>query len=331
MAERGWSGGTTPVGSRVLRQSAGAAVLLAGLLLAGCAGDPVPVSSGRGAVDRSCSAAGPVEPGLLDLVSLPEDERQAIATSLAAHGYPESAIGMASIIGALSELRDLTVAEAGTGPGAALRWLRLRQVLTERVLLVMLDVSATLAKIDCEGERGDQLRDRLQRADTAQVRRLGLAGVMLGAATAALTGGLSLAGAGGGDIVGIIGGTAEAAVSGSVLFIGSSSEFRTPHNMLAEIHDRPDRSAVFPPVVWRYLMRDGPESSPAATLAADWATIDRTRFALVTGPGGRYTVEDLEARDAMLDLLETNVARMSQELRSLLSALLVRPEPRLRR
>jgi hypothetical protein len=312
-------------------RSARAAVLLVGLLLAGCAGDPVPVASGRGAVDRSCAPSGPTGQNLPDPLSLPEAERQAIAARLAALDYPPAAIRIATVIGALSELRDLAAAEAATGPDAALRWLRLRQVITERVLLAMLDVSSALAEIDCEGERGDQLRERLQRADTTLIRRLGLAGVMLGAATAAVTGGLSLAGAGGGDIAGIVGGTAEAAVSGSVLFVGSSAEFRTPRNMVAEIRDRPERSAVFPPVVWRYLMRGGPEGSTAATLAADWAEGDRARFALLSGPSGRYTVEDLEARDGMLDLIETNVARMSQELRSLLGALLARPEPRLRR
>jgi hypothetical protein len=282
-------------------------------------------------VDRSCAPAEPAGPNLPDPLSLPEPERQAIAAQLVGLGFPAPAIGIAWVIGALSELRDLAAAEAAIGPDAALRWLRMRQAVTERVLLAMLDVSATLAEIDCEGERGDQLRERLQLADATRTRRLGLAGVMIGAATAALTGGLSLLGADrAGDIAGIVGGGAGATVSGAALFVGSTAEFGTPRNMLAEIAAPPARSAIFPPVVWRWLTRGGAESA-AAVMASDWRTVAPERRALLLGHGGRYTVEDLDARDLMLDTLDAQIARMSQELRSLLGALLTRPEPRLHR
>jgi hypothetical protein len=266
------------------------------------------------------------------------------ADRLKARGFSQDAIDIAEIIGALPLLEQLLTAEMegtrGPGMAAQLRLLRLRLAISNRIQLAMLDISSTLAVIDCEGERGDALRVRLEAAEDRRTRRLGLASILIGATTAALTGGLSLGGASaGGDIAGIVGGTAEASVATALLFGETSGTLRTERNLLREVWERPQRSELFPNTVWRYLTRrplDAPDrASPAETVAAEWRAGDRFgsagsqsergRIALLFGAGWAYTVQELEMRDAMLDLLEASIALMSEELRILVIALAERP------
>jgi hypothetical protein len=166
-----------------------------------------------------------------------------------------------------------------------------------------------------------------------RTRRLGLASIMIGAATAALSGGLSLGGASAaGNIAGITGGAAEASVATTLLFGEASGTLRTERNLLREVWERSPRSELFPRTVWRYLTRHLPDDpdrrTPAELVAEEWragerfgpasSPAERDRIGLLFGAGGVYTVQELEMRDAMLDLLEASIALMSEDLRVLL-------------
>jgi len=320
------------------------AVMLGVAFLGGCASSPV-ASAGpaaRGEFTRICTTAAHAGQAAVAEPPLPAAEAEAAAAELLARGYSPTAIRIAEVIGALPLLRQYAALEAGNarGQGAELRLLRLRQGIMDRILLAMLDVSGTLAEIDCEGERGDQLRVRLQNAEDQRTRRLSLASILVGALTASLSGGLSLANAAGGDVVGIVGGVTEATVAGSLLFGSAEGELRTERNLLREVWEAPARSSLFPPAVWRFLTArrgsagDGP--SIAELLVTEWRADERLgygqppdqdRTGLLFGSGGRYTISDLELRDAMLDLLEASIALMSRELRVLLEELMDRPRP----
>ncbi|MCK8783925.1 hypothetical protein M0638_05960 [Roseomonas sp. NAR14] len=267
----------------------------------------------------------------------PPETRRRAADALAARGYSRTAIGIAEVIDALPLLERLAAAEAAPGTGgmaAELRQLRLRQAVDDRVTRAMLDVASTLAVIDCEGERGDGLRARLQSAQDRRVQRLSLAGILLGAASAAVSGGLSLGGLdAASDVAEIAGGAAGAGVALSLLFGEASGPLRTSPNLLREVWEGPDRSTLYPYTVWHYLTRprldDASAQTPAALLVAEWRAdggldpdgtpAERERFALLFGPGGNYTIQDLELRDSMLDLLEASIALMNEDLRVLLA------------
>jgi hypothetical protein len=323
----------------LLRPSAIACVVA---LLTGCASrlGPEPGEAVRSGFDRVCAPVSRTRHAFGTTAALSPVALRSAADRLKARGFSQDAIDIAEIIGALPLLEQLLTAEMETARGhglaAELRLLRLRLAISNRIQLAMLDVSSTLAVIDCEGERGDALRVRLEAAEDRRARRLGLASILVGATTAALTGGLSLGGASaGGDIAGIVGGTAEASVATALLFGETSGTLRTERNLLREVWERPPRSELFPNTVWRYLTRrplDAPDrASPAETVAAEWRAGDRFgasgsrsergRIALLFGPGGAYTVQELEMRDAMLDLLEASIALMSEELRILVIAL----------
>lgn len=291
------------------------------LLVAGCAGTrPRDIGNSFCAarVERPAQPVAPTVPGQIEAVM--------------AQGLTEDAAEIAEVIGALEPLAALMEAERRAD---GIQFLLARQAVTDRILLATLDVNASLAAIDCEGERGDSLRGQLQRIEARRARNLGLASILLGATTAALTGGLGLAGANSADdIVGIIGGAAEASIGGALLYGSTSGRLRTRSNPLGEIWRRPEQSRLFPPTVWRYLTRrDGPDArSIVDEILHEWREAglfneDDPLFAAE----GEFSTNDLERRDAMLDLLEARIALMSRDLRVLLEQVVARPPPDLRR
>jgi hypothetical protein len=213
------------------------------------------------------------------------------------------------------------------------RTLTLRQAVLERIMLAGLEVSSVMAELDCEGERSDQLRDRLQRAETERVRRLTLTGVLIGAFTAASSGILSLAShSGGADVAAIVGGTAEAGVGLSALEDRGAGTLSHGRNLLAEIWNQSGASTAFPPSIWRYLnARFGGGESPRDSLREQWNVPERLgtpgsseeerRIRLFFGEGGVYTIDDLRAREAMLDLVEARVALFNKDIAALLREL----------
>jgi hypothetical protein len=323
-----------------MRGKAGAALLrlpvlllLAALLGGGCAG---PAAKG-GAPSAQSHSELLCAPRMGARREPPPAMASGDIDRLVGLGGPRTAAEVADAIGAGEPLLRLAVleAEGRRGTAAQLRILHLRQAVTDRIMLAMLDVSGMLAAIDCEGERGDQLRVRLQGIENRRARRLGVASIMVGALTAALSGGLSVAGSGSADVVAMVGGLGEASVATALLVSEASGELRTERNLLRDIREQPARSELFPAPVWQYLTRrpGGEASQPsiADTVVAAWraaellgepgSEAERSRATLLFGPGGTYTVEELEVRDAMLDLLEASIALMSEDLRMLLQEL----------
>jgi hypothetical protein len=253
------------------------------------------------------------------------------AEALVARGLDPDMVETADVIGALGALEDMLAAERRADGGISL--LLARQALHDRVLLAMLGVQTAFAALDCEDERGDRLRGQLQRIDARRTRNLGLANVLIGAATAVAAGGLSIGGlANASDIAGIIGGSAGAVAGGMVLFATTSGTLRTHTNLLDEVWRQPEESALFPPTVWRYLTRRDAPGQPnlADEIKQEWIDAglvddEDGNHALVFSSDGVFTIDDLERRDAMLQLLEARVTLMSRDLRLLLEAIVARP------
>lgn len=329
--------------ARATDRRPGAALLL--VLLAGaCAATPAtPGDPARRELavsrcqPRTSSAPAPIVEAPAAVLPVAGNGVPTVAARAPVPTLSPGAAAIAETIGALEPLRQLVALDAETPRGADdLRRLRLRQAITDRILLAMLDVSSNLAEVTCEGQRGNELRDRLQRLEEQRARRLNLAAIMAGALTAVVSGGLSLAGAAGGDVAGIVGGTAEAGVATTLLFGSATGELWTERNLLRDVWERPDRSSLFPATVWHFLSRppgsDPGQPSIAERLREEWqaegrlgpagSQEQRDRIALLFGPGGLYTVGDLELRDATIDLLRASISLMNQDLRALLEELL---------
>lgn len=297
-----------------------------GLGLAGCASPPQPVVG-----DSLCALRNQPRSSWRELP--PSDPARIEA--LVARGVDSDTATMADTIGALDAFE--TLIEAEQRRDGAVAFLLSRQRLTETVLLATLDVQATLASIDCEGERADQLLSHINRIQARRDRNLSMMAVAFGGVAAVASGGLSLAGLGrAADIVSIVGGAAEAGAAGSLLFGSPTGRLQLRQNIIEELVRQPERGLVFPPRVWRYLTRRPAPGAPNAIdeLMADWRAnellgqeADDPSLTLMIAADGVYDADALAQREVIVDQLDARVALMQRDLRAFLEAVVARPAP----
>lgn len=218
--------------------------------------------------------------------------------------------------------------------------LTLKQKIINRIILANLEVASTLAYIDCEGERTDHLRDRLQRHETKRIENLTLASIIVGAGTVVTAGALALGGAtNAGNIAAIVGGTTEGGLSVYAVQDREIVDAQPQRNMLAEIWNGPSNTSAFPPVVWRYLNSPMNSADPLTireTLKKEWGTEEQLgkpggetetrRMAQIMGEDGVYNLDDLRARESMEDLVEARISMFNQNLAKLLREFLLLSE-----
>ncbi|MEI6158686.1 MAG: hypothetical protein WCP77_02535 [Roseococcus sp.] len=254
---------------------------------------------------------------------------------LTAHGFTPRAVSVADVIGALQPLDRMFRAEPPRDGG--LQAFMARQTVINYVSLAQLEVEAALAALQCEGERGDLLRAQLDQIESTRSRNLSLAGLVISAGFAALSGGLSLAGAANAsDIANIAGGAAGAAAAGALLYSDPTGRLNLNHTLLDELRHQPERALHFPPRVWRYLITPPAPGrpTPAEEIIEDWRSAG-----LLPQPGETSALfqadavlssDDLQQRDAMLDQVRARIALMSRSLRELMEEVLALPLPQQR-
>jgi hypothetical protein len=246
------------------------------------------------------------------------------------------ALEIANAIGAdelASRIQTLDYEAARGSEGARLRLLELRQQLSERILLALLEVKSAAAEADCEEERADGLADRLQEMQEERVKRLTIFSLLGSGLGGILSGGLAWAAQGtAAAIAGIAAGMTEAGFGAMALFEDIEHDFRHDRNLLTEVWEAPKNPGLIPVSVWRFLnrpLRDDPKRrSLRETLIARWredgrlgeagSETERHRIALLFGNGGSYTITELRDRAAMFDMLESDINLMSHDLEEFL-------------
>lgn len=308
-------------------------VAVLGLMLTGCS-TTVPPDPTRGVLARMCVQDAPIR---MPMRNVPDAPDPAVEARLAELGLSLAAIEAAHAVGVSRQIVQLLSVPASQRerPGA----LRTYLYLNGRILAGTLAVSSIQSEIDCENERGDALLLRVRGVMDRRSQRLNLAAIIVGAGTAALTGGLSvIGGAVSSNVVGIAGGGLEAGLGLAMQFDHVAAELRTPQNALAEIWNRPAEPTLIPRPVWRYLTRPGSDGSTRLdSLISEWRAPDligepgsdaeRERAPILFGTGGMYTAEMLEVRDELLDQLQAVIGLMSRSIR-ILSAELHDLDPR---
>jgi hypothetical protein len=317
--------------------------VLAALLLSGCASIPtadLDASAAPGARQVYC-ARFTNDPG--KPMRQPEVALDPAPGAIERLPYSPRSIETARIIGVLPALVALEAAAAAvpaediSGTDAAVRQrvseLGLRQRILSHISLASLEVSSVLAELDCEGERNDQLRDRLQRNADDRLRGLARASILVGAITAISGGVLSIVSQGNAaGVAAILGGTVETGIGLAALDGAHSAQLYHPRNLLGEVWDgRTSGRSLFPSSVWQYLNAPSTRAGNVTNrelLIEQWLSPERLgepgspeaerRAALLFGAGGVYSIEDLRARDAMLDMLEARVALFNQNIADLL-------------
>lgn len=242
-------------------------------------------------------------------------------------------IGADGIVARLLELESRTV-ERDLATRVDL--LMLRQALSDRVLLAMLDLSRLRSESDCERERGDVLRGNLQQVADRRQRAWTIAGVVFGAMTSIVSGGLGLAGLDtGANATNVAGGLISAYSGMAAISDDGRIAMQTGRNLLRDLYLGPEQSDIFPPSTWRYLNRPlrtvGAEATVREDLIRQWyrsgvlgepgSEAEQRRLALLTGEGGAYEVGDFAARNQMLDLFNTTLSSMNDDIEFMLREL----------
>lgn len=210
--------------------------------------------------------------------------------------------------------------------GARLRLLELRQELSDQLLLALFDASSVAAELECEKGRAEAVAAGLDEIQNdIQQRRTVIA--LISDATAGLFSGIFLFGgsevlAGAADVVGNIlqGSYGYAALGGLQHY-----ELLQQRNLMQDVWEGPEYSALYPDSVWRFLnwpQNNGRSQSRRDVIIQDWkkhlgeaGSEKEERYKqLFFGEGGVYTVPELRHRAEMLDRLKAAVRLMSQDL-----------------
>jgi hypothetical protein len=253
---------------------------------------------------------------------------------------PMTTANTAELISVSTEVSQLQ--KLSGNPGAADRWeiLWLHQRISEQVMAASLQVDATIAQIDNEIARSNEVRGFLADRRDRAVSRANLLSVLVGGAVGATASGLQLSSnltkpAAG---VGIGAGTLSAglALAGIREEKGKSTRFDFQSNMLAQFFDRPTLpNSEYPATVWTFLNEPSPNGQASLTrkqeLLQTWVQVRRIDSLsstekidhLTSQPSEmlKLSIDDFEDRGAMLQDVRARISYLKRDLGTLLTSL----------
>lgn len=229
----------------------------------------------------------------------------------------------AALLGISDEIRE---ARAGDGSQAQAA----RVIVLERLELTRTVLEATVAELDCEHERAQQIAVYLEARKERVTTRFTISSIVVGAATTIVAGLLSSSNTGGSsqEVVAVSGGALTAGLALVPLFDRPRIEIEHERNALGDVWFGRRVSSTFPVVVWAYLTRPEFSNEQAQSIrehvVARWKEVqlhgDTSESTLLFGAGGRYDATTLNLRAAMLDQVKAEVRLMNQDLAALLAA-----------
>jgi hypothetical protein len=281
-----------------------------------------------------------IVPSLLTFALLamaPASEAQTPAT-----GQPEQRIfeSTAQLIGVQSELSQLHELSAANNSSDRWQILWLHQRISERVMAASLQVDATIAQIDNEIARANEIRGYLSDRRDRVVSRANLLSSIVGGGIGATSSGLQLSSglSKPAAAVGIGAGTLSAgfAAVGIHAQAGKSSRFDFESNMLAELFGRTALpNSQYPATVWTFLNEASPNGSAGLTrrqeLLQTWVRVKRIDSLssnekidhLTSQPSDllKLSIDDFEDRAAMLQDVRARISYLKRDLGTILLSL----------
>ncbi len=308
-------------------------LIFGALAITGCAGTPGPTVSPRDVSGASCAPAA-VMPAFFQPPANGLPAPAAGEDSEPIAGLSPVALRTADILGIRPLARDiltLAAAEQPLPPAERERFLQLRQLFSESVLLASLEINGAAGQIDCEAIRANHVANSLSEAREQRSQRYEIIAIV-GDALVGIAGGVLALGVNetAAAIADIVGGNLAVGFGLAAGNVDEEHAFQDPRNYLHELWEAPPRSSVFPETVWRFLNRPLPEGAPWPTLReeliAEWRDDgfitqeddeEHKRNDLLFGAGGVYEIEDLRVKAQMLEELKTYVNGMTQQLHGL--------------
>lgn len=250
---------------------------------------------------------------------------------------PESTAQLIKVASEVVQLEKL-----GSGHSAEDRWqiLWLHQHISEQVQAASLEVDATLAQIDNEITRANEVRGFLSDRRDRTVSRANLLSALLGGSVGATASGLQLSSnltksaAGVGIGAGAL--SAALALTGIREEKGKTSSFDFESNMLAQFFGRPALpNSRYTEAIWTFLNEASP-AGPAGVsrkqqLLQTWVEVKRIdsldstqKIARLTSEPSEHlqlTIDDFEDRSAMLQDVRARISYLKRDLGALLAHL----------
>jgi hypothetical protein len=246
----------------------------------------------------------------------------------------------ARLIGVQPEIIKLRAYAASSGQRDGWQILRLHQNIYERIMAVSLQVDATIAQIDNEIVRANEVRGYLADRRDRTVNRANLLGIIIGGGLGATSSGLQLSSSLDKPAAGVgIGAGALSAgfgIAGIHAQQGRSTRFDFNSNMLAEFFDRPVlEDSHYPAMIATFLDEVAPSSSDGLTrkqqLIQTWIEVKRIdsltsteKIDHVTSQPSellKLSIDDLEDRAAMLQDVRAKISFLKRDLGTLLASL----------
>ena len=246
----------------------------------------------------------------------------------------------ARLIGVLPEIDQLRQLSSHTDPATRWQVLWLHQHISEKVTAASLQVDATIAQIDNEIARANELHGFLSDRRDHAVSRANLLSILIGGGVGATSSGLQLSSSldKPAAAVGIAAGalSSSLALAGIHAQQGHTSRFDFNSNMLAAFFDRPQLpDSRYPATVWTFL-NESPTNQPAnltrkQELLQTWVIVKRIDSLsstekidhLTSQPSQllQLTIDDLEDRAAMLQDVRARISFLKRDLGNLLTSL----------
>ena len=236
---------------------------------------------------------------------------------------------IAAIIGVHHLLAEFQLLEGDLArgwDGASLRSLAIRQELSDRLLLALVEANSIAAELECEKARAEDLASQLEeiRNDVQQGRTVmailadSISGVFAG--TFLLLGSEILSG-----LIDLSGSVAALGFGVAALGGDQAYEFKHGRNLMADVWHNDQSRRQFPQPVWRYLnspIRPNGKRSRRDHIIGNWrprlgkpgSKGEQRLVELYFGRGGIYRINELRHRSEMLGLLKTQVNLMTQDL-----------------
>ncbi|WP_263350082.1 hypothetical protein [Acidicapsa acidisoli] len=246
----------------------------------------------------------------------------------------------AQLIGALADVRKLEAMSASTTLQDRWQILWMHQCIYEKIMMASLQVDATIAQIDNEISRANELRGYLSDRRDRLVSRANLFSSIVGGAVGATSSGLQASSTLNrtGAFIGIGAGSFSAglALVGIRAQPGKSSAFDFPSNMLAPLFDRPAlQNSQYQETIWTFLNEAPPKSITGLTrreeLLRSWVQVRRIDSLSSTdkidhvtsqpSEGLKLSIDDLEDRAAMLQDVRARVSYLKRDLGELMASL----------
>jgi hypothetical protein len=250
----------------------------------------------------------------------------------------------AQLVGVLAEVRSLQDLSASATPVDRWQVLWLHQRISEQIVAASLQVDATIAQIDNEIARANEIRGYLSDRRDRAVSRANLLSALVGGGLGATSSGLQLSSSLNkpAAAVGIGAGTASAglAIIGIHAQPGKTSRFDFSSNMLAEFFDRPTLpDSRYPAAVWTFLNEPAPgapsDLSRKQQLLQTWVSVRRIdslasrekidRLSSEPGQILQLSIDDFEDRAAMLQDVRARISFLKRDLGELMGSLPVAP------